>query len=90
MSQHPCDGTELTCREICEFVMAFLDGELPEREQEVFKAHLALCPPCVCYLETYRKTVTLGKNACTDPNPPQVPEDLVKAILAARKKQPEC
>lgn len=80
----------LSCREICDFMMAFLDGELPEQERQIFQTHLAICPPCLCYMETYKKTVALGKNACTDPNPPPVPEDLVKAILAARKKQPEC
>lgn len=90
MSDHPCQGTELTCREICDFVMAYLDGELPDRERQVFQKHLEICPECVCYLKTYQTTVALGKNACTDPSPPPIPEDLVKAILAARKQQPKC
>ncbi len=84
------DGTELTCREICDFVMAYLDGELPERERAVFETHLQICPECVCYLQTYQATVRLGKDACADPSPPPVPEHLVSAILAARKKLPRC
>jgi anti-sigma factor RsiW len=84
----PVTGRELTCREICDFVMAWIDGELPEREQAIFSAHLALCRQCVSYLDGYRATIKLAREAHQS-NPcaalPPVPEDLVKAILAARK-----
>jgi predicted anti-sigma-YlaC factor YlaD len=90
--EHPRDpvtGLELTCREICDFVMAWLDGELPEREQAIFAAHLKLCRACLNYLDTYRATIKLARSS-HEANPcaalPPVPEDLVKAILAARKK----
>ena len=89
--EHPRDpvtGRELTCRDICDFVMAWLDGELPERERAIFAAHLALCRQCVNYLEGYKTTIKLAREA-HETNPcaslPPVPEDLVKAILAARK-----
>jgi len=82
-------GTELTCREICDFLMAFLDGELLERERLIFEKHLAICRECVNYVESYKTTVALSKQTlqdpCAVPQPP-VPDDLVKAILAARKK----
>ena len=83
---------DLTCREICEFMMAFLDGELPPEERAVFEEHLSLCPPCVQYLDSYKKTIAVGKQVMADPcgvdaPRPPVPDDLVKAILAARKKQ---
>lgn len=83
-------GTELTCRDICDFVMAWLDGELPERERAIFAAHLALCRQCVSYLEGYKATIKLAREA-HETNPcaalPPVPEDLVKAILAARRSR---
>jgi anti-sigma factor RsiW len=89
--EHPRDpvtGLELTCREICDFVMAWLDGELPEREQAIFAAHLSLCRQCVSYLEGYKATIKLARQS-HETNPcaalPPVPDDLVKAILAARK-----
>jgi anti-sigma factor RsiW len=74
----------MTCREVVEYLMAYLDGELPEAERLVFEEHLAECPDCVHYLETYRETVRLGRDACRGEDGP-VPEDLVRAILAARK-----
>lgn len=77
----------LTCREFADFLMAYLDEELPEDERAEFESHLGLCPPCVNYVDTYKETVRLGK-ACCDPEgpvPADAPEKLVQAILAARR-----
>ena len=76
----------MKCREFVEFVMEYLDGTLGESERSVFEDHIGLCPPCVNYLASYRETVRLGNSLCTaeDEVPPDVPEELVQAILAAR------
>jgi anti-sigma factor RsiW len=66
-----------------------LDGELSEEVRLRFDEHLAACPKCSAYLETYRATVRLARGAFRDPEGSvlaDVPEDLVKAILAARRK----
>jgi anti-sigma factor RsiW len=79
----------MTCHELAEFLMAYLDGELPAAQREEFERHSADCPPCKAYLRSYRQTIALGRSICHDPEgpvPEQVPEDLVLAILAARKK----
>ena len=78
----------MTCREFVDFLMAYLDGELgPERRAD-FEHHLVECPPCIDYLETYKTTVELTGGACRDPDgpvPEEVPDELVRAILAAVK-----
>ncbi len=77
----------MTCRELIEFLMAYLDGELPDGQRAVFEEHLAGCPQCVAYLGNYRAAVALGKAACTRPEEgaaDTVPEALIRAILAAR------
>jgi len=79
----------MTCRELIDFLGAYLDGELSDEVRRRFGEHLAACPECSAYLETYRATVKLTKGAFRDPDgpvPADVPEDLVKAILAARRK----
>ncbi|HEY8153541.1 MAG TPA: zf-HC2 domain-containing protein [Myxococcota bacterium] len=76
----------LTCRELIDFLAAYLDGELAPDPRAAFDAHLALCPSCVDYLAGYRETIRLGKRAC-EPDaelPSDVPSELVDAILAAR------
>jgi anti-sigma factor RsiW len=77
----------LTCKEFVDFLMAYLDDELPEGERATFVGHLEDCPPCKVYLDTYRETVELGR-CCgreDEPVPADVPDALVRAILAARE-----
>src|ERR1700739_1695448 len=79
----------VTCRDFVEFLSEYLSGGLIAAERAEFEAHLAECPECVAYLDTYRKTTQLSKPACPPPEdrvPDEVPENLVRAILAARAK----
>jgi anti-sigma factor RsiW len=50
-------GTELSCRELVELVTAYREGSLPPDECARFDAHLAICPPCVRYVEQLDLTV---------------------------------
>jgi anti-sigma factor RsiW len=78
----------MTCRDLNGFLMDYLSGELTGGARTAFAAHLDECPPCVAYLESYRETVRLGKLAFADLDAPasrEVPPELVKAILAARR-----
>jgi len=77
----------VNCREICEFLMDYVDGELPEHVKACFDMHLSQCPPCVEYMRTYRQTIVIAKSCCCDEAAklPEVPEPLIQAILKARK-----
>jgi anti-sigma factor RsiW len=80
----------MTCRELIEFLADYLSGELPAEERRLFEEHLAECPDCVAYLETYEATIRLGKGAFSivqDPGCADAPEELVAAIMAARRRQ---
>ena len=79
----------MNCREFVDFLMEYLDGNLPDAQAATFCEHMGECPGCERYLETYRETVRLGKACCEDPEgpvPADVPEALVEAILAARRE----
>jgi anti-sigma factor RsiW len=79
----------MTCREVIEFLMAYLDHELPPEQRSAFEVHLLECADCVAYLETYKETVRLGKSAFEDADGDagdDVPEELIAAILAARDR----
>jgi predicted anti-sigma-YlaC factor YlaD len=78
----------MNCREFVDFLMSYLDGELESDPSRIFEEHMELCPPCLAYLDTYRDTIRLGKFACQDaegPPPEDAPEQLIRAILAARQ-----
>ncbi len=74
----------MTCREVTDYLMAYLEGELPAAERRAFEAHLAGCEPCSLYLASYRAAVRLGARAFED-DPCEAPPELVDAILAARR-----
>jgi anti-sigma factor RsiW len=79
----------VTCRELADFIGDYLSGELPADARAEFEYHLRLCPNCRRYLADYAASVKLGKRAFDDENarlPEHVPEDLVQAILAARRR----
>ena len=80
----------MTCREFADFIMGYVSGELLSESRAEFEYHLSLCSNCRRYLASYQETVKLGRRAFEDDDanvPSQVPEELVKAILAARPRQ---
>ena len=76
----------VTCQQLIDFLMSYLDGELPADQRAEFDRNMAACPSCVDYLKTYETTVNLAKTCTNDALPDEVPESLVQAILEARKK----
>lgn len=79
----------MKCRECDEFLVDYVAGELPAGVVATFEEHLARCRNCRVYLDQYRATIKAGKTACEAAQAagPQMPEELIRAILAARTKQ---
>lgn len=80
MSERPY----ITCRQLIDFIVDYVDGVLDERSREDFERHLNVCRSCQAYLASYRETMNLAKIAVTDEPLDDVPEDLVQAILMRR------
>ncbi len=78
---------EISCRDFVSFLNQYIDGELAPERRAIFERHLAIYPDCTAYIDAYRKTMSLSVTALrgTVPVPPQIPESLLRAILAARK-----
>ncbi|MDZ4805258.1 MAG: zf-HC2 domain-containing protein [Candidatus Eisenbacteria bacterium] len=79
----------MTCREFIEFLIDYLGGDLLPDERFEFDRHLHQCPDCQAYLATYEQTVQLEAGAFPHVDhdvPPGVPEGLLSAIMASRKK----
>lgn len=79
----------ITCKELIDFLMDYVDDGLPPERRSAFEAHLKVCPPCVNYLSSYKEAVRMGKAALSptpdDSIPSSVPPKLIEAILAARR-----
>ena len=80
----------MNCREFTEFLHEYLFGNLSAEERAEFDKHLAECPWCVAYLDSYQKTIQLEHAAFSAPEdtplPADAPEELIQAILRARSR----
>ena len=81
----------MTCREFVHFIDRDLEGDVTLRQRFCFRLHQILCPNCDHYLATYRQSLAAARRALaeqSDEAPAEVPTDLVRAILAARRDPP--
>lgn len=75
----------MTCRELAEFLLDYVSDDLPAETRDPFEVHLSRCKNCVEYVRQYRVTIVAGKRAFADDELPKMPEELIRAILLARK-----
>jgi predicted anti-sigma-YlaC factor YlaD len=80
----------IDCATFEKFIMDYLEGTLPKRQKFVFDLHLRLCRECRIYLAEYKAAIELAASQQDVPfsklNVGDVPEDLIKAIIAAQAK----
>jgi anti-sigma factor RsiW len=74
----------ISCHQLVEFCLDYIDGALPSDDQAGFSRHLAQCPDCVTFFETYRKTPELSREALSAEIPPSVRESVRTFLLSRR------
>jgi hypothetical protein len=77
--------TVKTCKQITNLVLNYLNDTLAPRLKREFDRHLQLCPDCVAFLNTYRKTVALAKSVRAETMPEQVRRNIL-GFLKARAR----
>ena len=77
----------LTCKEFDNFMIDYLEKELPVWQKFRCWLHTKICRECAYFIRQYRRTVALEQSAfdsADDLLPESVPEELIKAALAHR------
>lgn len=77
----------MTCNEFIDFLIDYYEGNLPDDRRQMFEKHMSVCPDCVSYLDSYKETVELVKDAAADAESElydDVPPGLIEAILATK------
>ena len=69
------------CREVFEMLSEYLDGELPVDTCEQIEKHIADCPPCIEFVESLRKSVSVFRDYRPAENPPPL-DPRAKQLLA--------
>jgi anti-sigma factor RsiW len=75
----------VTCASGVERLMDYLEGVLPSQTAHALEAHVAGCERCRAYLESYRATPRIFKEATTAALPAAVEQSL-RAFLWAKRR----
>ena len=54
--------TVTSCRDATDLLLDFVNRELNPETNIEFEKHLGVCPDCVAFLNTYKKTIELTKS----------------------------
>jgi len=73
----------LTCRTVIELLLDYLEESLTPDVLAEFEAHLAGCPACLAYLNTYKRARDLAGEAPRVPMPEELRTRL-RALLRER------
>ena len=76
----------ISCRQLAELLLDFVNGELPPELHEHVKEHLEWCPPCVTYVETYQLTIRLTRHLPCEPLPEELKQRLQAALESRRSE----
>ena len=74
-----------TCQQIADFLLDYLTRELHPDTAAEFEEHLGICPDCVAFLNTYKKTVQVTRSLRYEDIPPEM-EKRVSRFLQKKIK----
>ena len=77
----------LTCRQVEQFLLDYLEGQVSPWTWCKFRYHLFLCDDCRQYLRDYRTAMALGRRIFANPEDEaasKVPDEILAAILKVR------
>jgi hypothetical protein len=61
----------VTCREVAQLLVDFVEGDLPEMRMITVQQHICACLPCMFYLDSYRTTIESTHALPREPLPPE-------------------
>lgn len=69
--------TNKTCSEITDLMFNYLNDKLSPTIKREFQQHLRICPDCVAFLSTYKKTVAVTGSVAIEEIPPKVRKNIL-------------
>lgn len=76
-------AADKTCNEMTALVLGYLTDTLSANVKRDFEHHLTICPDCVNFLNTYKKTVAVTQSV----EPSDIPAPVRDSILSFLRKR---
>ena len=73
------DGT-YECKDVVKLLSEYIDGECSSKDKALIEAHLANCPNCITFVNTFRKSISMAKNLFYADIPGDLRERLHRAL----------
>lgn len=64
------------CPDMMDLLVEYLEGDLDEEKERHLEFHLELCPPCMNFLDSYKKTGKVCRSALEKNMPPELKSNL--------------
>lgn len=77
--------TDVTCASGVALLMDYLEGVLPPPTARDLESHVAACERCRAYVESYRATPRILRDATTADLPAELQESLLAFLRAKRR-----
>lgn len=69
-----------TCKQIADLLVDYLTDNLRPKLKQEFARHLSLCPDCVSFVNTYRKTVQSAAALRSEEIPAKVRDNVLNFL----------
>ena len=78
--------TNKTCKQMTDLVFDYLNDKLGPSIKRDFEQHLRICPDCVNFLNTYKKTVSVTRSIRPEEIPPRVQSNILGFLRTRVRK----
>jgi len=78
--------TSKTCKQITDLVFDYLNDRLGPSIKRDFEQHLRICPDCVNFLNTYKKTLSVTRSIRPEEIPPRVQNNILDFLRTQVRK----
>ena len=79
-------STNKTCKQMTDLIFDYLNDKLSPTVKRDFQQHLKICPDCVNFLNTYKKTVSASRSIRSEEIPPLVKNNILNFLRLRTRK----
>ena len=78
--------SEKNCKQITDLLYDYVHGKLSRDVKRGFQQHLRICPDCVRFLNTYKKTVAVAGTVPAEKIPAKVKNNILEFLRQRARK----